>query len=126
MKTAAFCCGLNHVGGSGEDVSTPLYVEADDFESRVRAAIGRYNEAIEELSARRPDITPASLGEGFTEHGIDLGTAVDRLHEQTLSRLRARVRQFEAMLALASDVSTTDADNASAFGEELPQAVRHG
>lgn len=96
-------------------MSTPLELDPDDFQERIRTAIEQYNEAIKELVANKPEINPAMFGEGFISHGEAVAASVNSVYERTLVRLRSRVAQYESMLALSGDASSVDGTNAGGF-----------
>ena len=96
-------------------MSTPLELDPENFRSRIYELIARYNDAIEDLLANKPQIDPAAFGEGFVDKGEAIAAAVSAVHEQTIARLRSRVAQYESMLALTGDVSSTDGTNAGGF-----------
>ena len=93
-------------------LSTPLELDPEGFRERINAAINKYNEAIVALEANKPEINPASFGDGFVVHGETIAASVEAVHERTLARLRSRVAQYTSMLAITGDVSSTDGTNA--------------
>lgn len=100
-------------------MSATLHLDTDGLRTRLNSAISSYNEAIENAATQRPAIDPSVFGEGFVHHGAGLAGSVDKLHNQTMGRLRARVNQFESMLNLTKNVESADDSNAAELG-------RHG
>ncbi|KAA8734627.1 hypothetical protein [Corynebacterium tuscaniense] len=93
-------------------MNTSLELDPEDFRARINDAINQYNDAIADLVANKPEIDPASFGEGFVGHGEALAASVDAVYERTLDRLRSRVEQYKSMLTMAEDVSSTDGTTA--------------
>ena len=68
-------------------LSTPLELDPEGFRERINAAINKYNEAIAALEANKPEINPASFGDGFVVHGETIAASVEAVHERTLCLL---------------------------------------
>lgn len=100
-------------------VAEQLHLEPDEFREVVVTRINSYNEAIDRLERAKPSVDAGVFGEGFSERGDKISSAVDRVYDRTVDRLRARVNQFEEMLRLAADVDGVDHDNAARFNQDV-------
>lgn len=90
-----------------------VYVDPDEFRALLDSRITRYHEAIERLENEKPAVDPEAFGQGFAESGVTIAAAVERVHKQTVERLRARVSHIEEMQRLVADVDAADHESAA-------------
>jgi len=90
-----------------------LHADPEELRVVLKFRITSYNEAIDQLEARKPAINPGAFGQGFADHGASVASAVHRVHDRTIHRLQARVNQFEEILRVLDDVETVDAATAA-------------
>ncbi|WKK64213.1 hypothetical protein [Corynebacterium sp. P8-C1] len=98
--------------GEVMSVGDQLHLEPDELRALLKSKMNSYNEAIDRLKEKVPEVDTASFGEGFAEQGEKLASAMERVHGQTVDRFKARVDQFEEILRLIADIDETDAQNA--------------
>lgn len=96
-----------------------LHADPEELRAMLNLKITSYNEAIAQLEATKPAINPGAFGHGFTDRGESVASAVHRVHDRTIARLQARVRQFEEILSLIDDVETVDAATAAELSRHV-------
>lgn len=96
-----------------------LLVDPDEFRALLNSKITHYNEAIDRLMEDKPVVDHSAFGEGFAERAALFAASVERVHDQTVERLRARVAQFEEMLRLIDDVDSADYETAAGLNRHV-------